>query len=515
VAGPITDSIRGSVMGEYFTSDGYYQNDFLNRDDIVDNRENWVTDIAMSADDRWLFALDQHLCDGEGCDPPGDASATLWPLPTEDEPGHPIDLFQNELYISDSALSANGRYLAVGGESQEVWLWDLAAPDPSKTKFILPGHTSQVDSVEFTPDNRWLITASEYLIWTEGENDHTIRLWDIRDDNLAKIQPVELSGHHADIAGIRTSDNGRWLLSWDDNDVVGVWDLWAEDPTLDPLMLTLPEQSIGIGSTTVAISSDGQWLVTGGNFPDNIVRLYDLTAPEPAKEPIIITTYDDNLIKALIRENNFFFSENGRWLITGRTDTTHATQLWDLAAPDPTLNPISLQCSGDQFVTISPDRNWILTNGDNLTTCLWDIAHPEEGVTRHTLHNQAEFRPDYFQDYTYAQFSGDNKTLVTTNTSEFVHFWDLTAPDINKSANIIQQAGDFAWVWTVNENGRFFARVSDRTQINLWDRQINQNSLESACETAGRNLTLQEWYIYFGDTPYQKTCLEYPTPGES
>jgi iron complex outermembrane receptor protein len=43
VAGPITDSIRGSVMGEYFTTDGYYKNDYLNRDDIVDNNETWAT----------------------------------------------------------------------------------------------------------------------------------------------------------------------------------------------------------------------------------------------------------------------------------------------------------------------------------------------------------------------------------------------------------------------------------------------------------------------------------------
>jgi iron complex outermembrane receptor protein len=51
VAGPLTDSIRGSVMGEYFTTDGYYKNDYLNRDDITDNSENWA------ATGRLIFEL--------------------------------------------------------------------------------------------------------------------------------------------------------------------------------------------------------------------------------------------------------------------------------------------------------------------------------------------------------------------------------------------------------------------------------------------------------------------------
>ncbi len=61
-----------------------------------------------------------------------------------------------------------------------------------------------------------------------------------------------------------------------------------------------------------------------------------------------------------------------------------------------------------------------------------------------------------------------------------------------------------------NSNGRWFARVNDRTQVFLWDRQLNQSMVDLACQAVGRNLTLQEWYRYFDDEPYQQTCPDLP-----
>lgn len=39
----------------------------------------------------------------------------------------------------------------------------------------------------------------------------------------------------------------------------------------------------------------------------------------------------------------------------------------------------------------------------------------------------------------------------------------------------------------------------------------NDDLLNIACRTAGRNLTPQEWQEAFGDQPYHKTCPNLPT----
>jgi len=110
VAGPITDSIRGSVMGEYFTSDGYYQNDFLNRDDIVDNRENWALTGRLIFELGDNTELDTKLRYGEV-----DASSitfnSVFHIPAaaagfgpawyEDVNDHPFNFFNNAVHTND------------------------------------------------------------------------------------------------------------------------------------------------------------------------------------------------------------------------------------------------------------------------------------------------------------------------------------------------------------------------------------------------------------------------------
>ncbi len=65
VAGPISNSIRGSLMGEYFTTDGYYKNEYLGRDDVVDNRENWALTGRLIFDVGDNTEIDTKLRYGE------------------------------------------------------------------------------------------------------------------------------------------------------------------------------------------------------------------------------------------------------------------------------------------------------------------------------------------------------------------------------------------------------------------------------------------------------------------
>src|SRR5262249_58857126 len=60
----------------------------------------------------------------------------------------------------------DGTRVATGGHDRAVWLWDLARGEEVAR---LPGHTSFVWSLAFSPDGATLAS---------GSGDATVRLWD-------------------------------------------------------------------------------------------------------------------------------------------------------------------------------------------------------------------------------------------------------------------------------------------------------------------------------------------------
>ena len=96
--------------------------------------------------------------------------------------------------------------------------------------------------------------------------------------------------------------------------------------------------------TTVAISPDNRWLVTGS--ADKTARLWDLSAKDPAANPVVLRGHEGPVSAVAISPDN-------RWLVTGSADKT--ARLWDLSAKDPAANPVVLRghegcglCGGDQ-----------------------------------------------------------------------------------------------------------------------------------------------------------------------
>ena len=60
-----------------------------------------------------------------------------------------------------------------------------------------------------------------------------------------------------------------------------------------------------------------------------------------------------------------------RWLVTGSED--HTARLWDLSAKDPAANPIVLWGHENAVVAvaISPDNHWVVTGSEDKTARLW------------------------------------------------------------------------------------------------------------------------------------------------
>jgi len=161
--------------------------------------------VVFSPDGKWL-ASDCF-----------DNKINLWRMPDLTAAPISLDGLGGDNYAL--AFSSDSHWMAAGGMSRTVWLWDLTVPDPSKGLHILRGHTGRVTSLAISPDNQWLASASE---------DQTIRLW-----NLASSDPegqsIPLHGHTGKVNSLVFSPDDHWLASGSDDQTVRLWTMQTED----------------------------------------------------------------------------------------------------------------------------------------------------------------------------------------------------------------------------------------------------------------------------------------------
>ena len=140
-------------------------------------------------------------------------------------------------------------------------VWDSGSMKELKQ---LIGHNAAVNTAAFSPDGRWLAT---------GGDDNQILLWDVSRLQNPQLEPVPilLDGHTAKVVDLAFSADGKYLASasWDRR--VGIWDISA---------LKLKRYLSGHQGpvNTAQFSGDGRYVYSGG--ADGHIRLWRLTTGE-------------------------------------------------------------------------------------------------------------------------------------------------------------------------------------------------------------------------------------------
>ncbi|XVS65078.1 AAA family ATPase [Actinosynnema sp. CA-299493] len=380
-----------------------------------------------------------------------------------------------------TSYSPDGRFLATASFDETVRLWDLRDRDnPVQLGPPLPGHRSWVSSAVFSPDGRTLATAGD---------DATVRLWDVSDPERPRSLGEPLRGDNDTVYLLAFTPDSRTLVTANGDRTARLWDV--SDPA-EPRPLGEPLGGHTRPVRSIAVSPDGALLATGGD--DRTVVVFDVrdpAHPEQVGEPI---TGFENTVHSLA------FSPGSRLLAGGGED--HSVRLFDLAdpaAPRPVGRPLIDHAEGVWSVAFSPSGRVLAAAGADGTTRLWNITDPAHPIPlgqpltgRNGIVYAVSFSPDGRTLATGSQdsvvrlwslppgvlvghsartigprFTPDHHHLVSAAEDETIRVWDIGDQAVPKSTAVVSH-GAGVWSLALSDDGVTLASVSDKT-VRLWD----------------------------------------------
>jgi hypothetical protein len=173
----------------------------------------------------------------------------------------------------------------------------------SHVRATLRGHEAWVNSAAFSPDGKWVVTASY---------DETARVWASATGN-----EMVVLHHEGTVWSAAFSPDGQWVVTAGGDGKVRVWDV---STALNTKAATGVEMAVlrGRGGwvSSAAFSPDGKLVVTVGG-PDNPVQVWEV---------------DTNRELAVLRGheawvNSAAFSPDGQWVVTASDDRT--ARVWE------------------------------------------------------------------------------------------------------------------------------------------------------------------------------------------
>ncbi|KAL5118433.1 WD domain protein [Pleosporales sp. CAS-2024a] len=196
--------------------------------------------------------------------------------------------------ISLVRFSPDGRYIASASSDCTIKIWNSQT---GALEHTLEGHLAGISALTWSPDS---------LTLASGSDDKSIRLWDVQ---KGVAHPTPLLGHHNYVYSLCFSPKGNMLVSGSYDEAVFLWDVRAAR-----VMRSLPAHSDPVSS--VDFVRDGTLIVSCSH--DGLIRVWD-TATGQCLRTIV---HEDNAPVTCVR-----FSPNGKYILAWTLD--NCIRLWN------------------------------------------------------------------------------------------------------------------------------------------------------------------------------------------
>ncbi|WP_229425988.1 WD40 domain-containing protein [Lusitaniella coriacea] len=411
-------------------------------------------------------------------------------------------------------FSPDGKKIATIRNNEKVEIWDLSGRKLSELKIS----EEQISSVSFSSDGKRIVTAgnkyaqSGYVIFLSVS---CIRLWDLSGHKLA-----EFEAHQDEINSVNFSPNDQYLVTASEDGTAQIWDI-LEEPFLKETFFQGQRHPV----KTAIFSPDGKFLAIAG--ANGTIKLWDVSGLYWNRSKGIFAIRSKSS-STLLNEfnghrgsvNDISFAPDGQYLATVGADGT--IRLWTLPK-----NEIS-QWDGDirspYWVSFSPNGKILATAGRGGVQ-LWDIygqalaklAHPEDvwsisfspdgknlatagedGFIRiWNLSGQQLAEWKGHQDIIrWVEFSPDEQYIATASADNTAKLWSKSGQQILELTD--HQAG--VWSASFSPDGKSLVTVGEDSSIRLWS---TSGSLISQYESNQKHLY---WAIFSPDGQYIATA---------
>ncbi|GAX43692.1 WD repeat protein with Ser/Thr protein kinase motif [Tolypothrix sp. NIES-4075] len=267
---------------------------------------------------------------------------------TSENSDQPSTLKGHSSDVNSVTFSPDGQMLVTGSDDRTIKLWNLTTKQEIRT---FKGHTSYIYAIAISPDGQTIAS---------GSVDKTIKLWNLNTGKEIRT----LKGHSDSVASVAFSPDGKLLASSSLDKTIKLWNLETNKE-----IRTLTGHSQAVAS--VAFSPDGKTLASGSW--DKTIKLWNLNT---GKEIRTLTGHLDFVL-------SIAFSPDGQQLASGSKDKT--IKLWNVNTP----KVIRTLTGHDDKVTSvayipkggyskNPNSLIVASGSNDNTIKLWDTATGRE-----------------------------------------------------------------------------------------------------------------------------------------
>jgi len=252
-------------------------------------------------------------------------------------------------------------------------------------ELVLPlGHSGKVNSINYSPDGKYIVTASE---------DKTVKIWVVQSGKLL----YNLEGHTDDVYNAVFSPDGKIVNSVSRDKTIKTWDAKSGKILHSSVC---PQRSF----LKAVFSPDGKKIATV-SYEEAEIKIWNFEKDEW------------KLIQKMAghpeRVFSMIYSADGNMLVSASGDNT--AKIWDVKS-----GKLICTLSGHKYevtnAIFSPDEKTILTASEDKTAKIWDAKN---GNLLHTLEGHAD-------RISAVSFSPDGKMVVTAATPDsIVKIWDV------------------------------------------------------------------------------------------